>query len=50
MLKHNTYNMKGRPHGGGRSPETEIIVVEKWCQFPMLYKMTEVHEDRKENE
>ena len=30
-------------------PETEKIVVEKWCYFPELYKMTEVREDRIES-
>ena len=35
---------------GGSSPsETEKIVVEKWCHFPVLYKMTEVQEDGIEN-
>ena len=29
-------------------PETEKIVVEKWCYFPELYKMTKVREDGKE--
>ena len=40
----------GRPQGGGEGggsfpPETEKIVVEKWCYFPELYKMTEVREE-----
>ena len=41
--------------GGGRGgklpppPETEKIVVEKWCNFPELYKMTEVPEEGIEN-
>ena len=30
-------------------PETEKIVVEKWCYFPELYKMTKVREDGIEN-
>ena len=30
-------------------PETENIVVEKWCYFPELYKITEVREDGIEN-
>ena len=30
-------------------PETEKIVVEKWCYFSELYKMTQVLEDRREN-
>ena len=30
-------------------PETEKIVVEKWCYFPEVYKMTKVLEDRREN-
>ena len=30
-------------------PETEEIVVEKWCYFPELYKMTKVREDEIEN-
>ena len=29
--------------------ETEKIVVEKWCYFPELYKMTKVREDGIEN-
>ena len=41
------------PAGGGAeaSPlrETEKIVVEKWCYFPELYKMTKVREDGIEN-
>ena len=40
-----------RGEGGGTSPlpETEKIVVEKWCYFPELYKITEVREDGIEN-
>ena len=35
-----------RQEGGGvHPPETEKIVVEKWCYFPELYKITEVRED-----
>ena len=42
------------PAGGGEGgklppPETEKIVVEKWCYFPELYKMTEVREEGIEN-
>ena len=38
------------PAGGGKGgsfppPETEKIVVEKWCYFPELYKMRKVRED-----
>ena len=33
----------------GARPETEKIVVDKWCYFPELYKMTEVREEGKEN-
>ena len=41
----------GAPAGGGRfpPPETGKIVVEKWCYFPELYKITEVLEDGIEN-
>ena len=40
----------GHPHGGWTiTPETEKIVVEKWCYFLELYKMTKVLEDRIEN-
>ena len=44
----------GARRGGGKGgeippPETEKIVVEKWCYFPELYKMTEVREDGIEN-
>ena len=37
--------------GGGEfpRPETEKIVVEKWCYFQELYKITEVREDGIEN-
>ena len=40
----------GALRGGGRRgklppPETEKIVVEKWCYFPELCKMTEVREE-----
>ena len=35
--------------GGNPPPETEKIVVEKWCYFPELYKMTEVREEWIEN-
>ena len=45
--------MGARRGGKGGSfpppPETEKIVVEKWCYFPELYKMTEVREDGIEN-
>ena len=41
------------PAGGeGESsppPETEKFVVEKWCYFPELYKITEFLEDGIEN-
>ena len=37
--------MQGRPQGGAPPPETEKIIVEKWCYFPELYKMTKVRED-----
>ena len=45
----------GARRGGGKGgklpppPETEKIVVEKWCYFPELYKMTEVREEGIEN-
>ena len=34
--------MAWAPAGGGEAPppETDKIVVEKWCYFPELYKMT----------
>ena len=35
--------------GGELPPETERIVVEEWCDFPELYKMTKVREDWIEN-
>ena len=41
-------NLHGRPQGGGRGeapPKPKKIVVEKWCYFAELYKMTEVRED-----
>ena len=43
--------IQGRPQGDGGAPppETEKIVVEKWCYFPELYKMTKVREDGIEN-
>ena len=44
--------MHWRPQGGGSlppPPETEKIVVEKWCYFRELYKMTKVWEDGIEN-
>ena len=34
---------------GSSHPEPEKIVVEKWCYFPELYKMTGVQEDAIEN-
>ena len=39
------------PVGGGKPPptETEKVVVEKWCYFSPLYKMTKVLEDWIEN-
>ena len=39
--------MGARRGGRGEAPppETEKIVVEKWCYFPELYKMTEVREE-----
>ena len=38
---------QGLPQGGGgRSPRNQKIVVEKWCYFPELYKVTKVLEDR----
>ena len=43
---------QGRPQGGeGGSfpPKPKKIVVEKWCYFPELYKMTKVREDGIEN-
>ena len=40
---------QGRPQGRGRdSPQTEKIVVEKWCYFPEPDKITKVLEDRRE--
>ena len=45
-------SFQGRPRGEGEaSPPTETgkIVVEKWCYFPELYKMTKVREDGIEN-
>ena len=50
--KYNNNNTnQGRPQGEGEAspPETERIVVEKWCYFPELYKMTKVREDGIEN-
>ena len=44
----NNQKFSGSPRGGGElppPPETEKIVVEKWCYFPELYKMTKVVED-----
>ena len=37
----------GTPAGGKGEdpPETENIVVEKWCYFPEVYKMKKVQED-----
>ena len=41
---------RGTRRGEGEAPhETEKIVVEKWCYFPELYKMTKVREDGIEN-
>ena len=47
----NLIKFQGRPQGGMLPPphETKKIVVEKWCYFPELYKMTNVVEDRREN-
>ena len=39
----------GEEEGGSFPPETEKNVVEKWCYFPELYKMTEVREEGIEN-
>ena len=48
MQKHH-----GRPQGGvGKLPpprNRKKIVVDKWCYFPELYKMTEVLEEGIEN-
>ena len=42
--------MGARRGGGGKlPPPTEKIVVEKWCYFPELCKMTEVREEGREN-
>ena len=52
LIISNAYVMGARRGGGGGSTphlETEKIVVEKWCYFPELYKMTEVREEGKEN-
>ena len=38
-----------RGEGEASHPETEKIVVEKWCYFPELDKMTKVREDGIEN-
>ena len=35
--------------GGNFPAETEKIVVEKWCYFPELYKMTKLRENGIEN-
>ena len=46
------FSYQRRPQGGGGRfplPETEKIVVEKWCHFPELYKMTKFREDGVEN-
>ena len=47
------YYITWAPAGGGGSfpspLETEKIVVEKWCYFPELYKMTEIQEYAIEN-
>ena len=40
---------QGRRGGGNPPPETEKIVVKKWCYFPELYKMAEVREEGIEN-
>ena len=54
FLVKNIFQVHGRPQGGRgeASPpphETEKSVVEKWCYFPELYKMTEVREEGVEN-
>ena len=42
--------LSGAPAGGGgRYPETEKIVVEKWFYFPQLYKMIMRLENRIQN-
>ena len=44
-------SMHGARRGGAGklSPETEKIVLEKWCYFPEVYKMTKVLEGGIEN-
>ena len=42
-------NNKGARKGGGAPPPNRKNVVEKWCYFPELYKMTNVREDGIEN-
>ena len=52
LIESSGYSWLPRAHGGGgRFPptETEKIVVEKWCYFPELYKMTKGLEDHREN-
>ena len=51
-IKQVLYSHRGARKGEGGSfnpPETEKIVVEKWCYFQVLYKMTKVLEDGIEN-
>ena len=49
-LRYHHCNAQGRPQGGGGSfppprPKPKKLVVEKWCYFPELYKITKVRED-----
>ena len=44
-----TLNYRGALKGRGKLPPNRQIVVEKWCYFPELYKLTKVLEDRREH-
>ena len=48
-MNDNTIPIQGRPQGEGGQASPETIVVEKWCYFPELYKMTKVREAGIEN-
>ena len=49
LLKNMQKNHGARRREASPPPETEKIVVDKWCYFPELCKMTEVREEGIEN-
>ena len=52
QMRYELVTQAGTPAGGGgtsATPKPKKIVVEKWCYFPELYKMTKVREEGIEN-